>query len=142
MSKSKASKQPAPKPAKAAKASVKMGRPRIEIDFNVFEGLCRAQCTEVEIAGIFDIDIDTLNARIKERYGETFSEVYKKKSVGGKVSLRRLQFKSAEAGNVTMQIWLGKQYLGQSDKNELTGGEGAPLLAPLAAALEKIYGES
>lgn len=129
----KAKAQPvAPKP---------MGAPRKEIDFNIFEGLCRTQCTEVEMAGIFDIDVDTLNARIKERYGETFSEVYKKKSAGGKLSLRRLQFKSAEAGNVTMQIWLGKQYLGQSDKNELTGGEGAPLLGPLAASLDKIYGD-
>ena len=34
------------------------------------------------------------------------------------MSLRRQQFKSAEAGNVTMQIWLGKQYLGQTDKVE------------------------
>lgn len=32
-----------------------------------------------------------------------------------KCSLRRMQFKSAEAGNVTMQIWLGKQLLGQKD---------------------------
>ena len=26
-----------------------------------------------------------------------------------------MQFESANRGNVTMQIWLGKQYLGQSD---------------------------
>jgi hypothetical protein len=26
-----------------------------------------------------------------------------------------MQFKSAEGGNVTMQIWLGKQLLGQKD---------------------------
>lgn len=96
------------------------GAPRKEIDFNVFEGLCRHQCTEVEIAAIFDIDTDTLNARIKEHYGEGFSDTYKKKSSGGKVSLRRLQLKSAEAGNVTMQIWLGKQWLGQTDKQEVT----------------------
>lgn len=122
-------------------APKQMGRPRKEIDFQVFEGLCRAQCTEIEIAGIFDIDVDTLNARIKENYGETFSDVYKKKSVAGKISLRRLQFKSAEGGNVTMQIWLGKQWLNQTDKQELTGSEGAPLLGPLAASLDKIYGD-
>jgi hypothetical protein len=29
--------------------------------------------------------------------------------------VRRMQFESANRGNVTMQIWLGKQYLGQSD---------------------------
>ena len=26
-----------------------------------------------------------------------------------------MQFESASKGNITMQIWLGKQYLGQSD---------------------------
>jgi hypothetical protein len=30
-----------------------------------------------------------------------------------------MQFKAAEAGNPTMLIWLGKQYLGQSDKQDL-----------------------
>jgi hypothetical protein len=35
----------------------------------------------------------------------------------GKSSLRRLQWKSALGGNVVMQIWLGKQYLGQRDEH-------------------------
>jgi hypothetical protein len=30
-----------------------------------------------------------------------------------------MQYTSAEAGNVTMQIWLGKQWLGQTDKNQI-----------------------
>jgi len=30
-----------------------------------------------------------------------------------------MQWKSAEKGNVTMQIWLGKQILGQADKSEV-----------------------
>ena len=30
-----------------------------------------------------------------------------------------MQWKSAEQGNVSMQIWLGKQMLGQSDKQEI-----------------------
>jgi hypothetical protein len=32
--------------------------------------------------------------------------------------LRRLQWKLARAGNATMLIWLGKQWLGQTDKVE------------------------
>ena len=39
----------------------------------------------------------------------------------GKASLRRMQYGAANKGNVTMQIWLGKQYLGQNDKQEITG---------------------
>jgi len=32
------------------------------------------------------------------------------------MSLRRLQMKSAQKGSVPMQIWMGKQQLGQSDQ--------------------------
>ena len=35
-----------------------------------------------------------------------------------KMRLRQLQWKSAENGNVTMQIFLGKNILGQQDKIE------------------------
>jgi hypothetical protein len=50
----------------------------------------------------------------KEIYGDGFSQIYKIKRQGGKVSLRRQQFKIAET-NAKMAIWLGKQYLGQVD---------------------------
>ena len=83
-----------------------------------FEGMCRIQCTKDEICGILDIDEGTLTKWCKETYNSGFSDIYKKKSSTGKMSLRRQQFKSAENGNVTMQIWLGKQYLGQTDKIE------------------------
>ena len=44
------------------------------------------------------------------------------------MSLRRLQWKSATGGNIVMQIFLGKQYLGQSDRQafEHSGAEGKP----------------
>jgi hypothetical protein len=40
-----------------------------------------------------------------------------------------MQFKAAEGGNATMLIWLGKQYLDQSDKTqqEISGPEGKPV---------------
>jgi len=49
----------------------------------------------------------------------------------GRSSLRRLQWKSATNGNITMQIWLGKQYLGQRDMHsaELSGANGEPLVS-------------
>ena len=83
-----------------------------------FESMCAIQCTKDEICAIFDVDEGTLTKWCKETYQLGFSDIYKKKSSTGKMSLRRQQFKSAEAGNVTMQIWLGKQYLGQTDKVE------------------------
>lgn len=97
----------------------KMGRPAIEIDQSVFENLCKIQCTEEEIAGVFDCSIDTINRWCKKTYGCTFADIYKKKSAAGKMSLRRWQFDTAKRGNATMQIWLGRQYLGQAERQEV-----------------------
>ena len=94
---------------------IKMGRPSIEIDVEEFEKLCNIQCTELEIAGFFNCSDDTINNWCKKQYGETFSEVFKKLSAPGKISLRRTQFRQASE-SVPMAIWLGKQYLGQTDK--------------------------
>lgn len=97
----------------------KMGRPEIPIDKEEFEKLCGIHATLIEIAGWFDCCEDTIENWCKKTYGVTFSDIFKKKSGRGKISLRRQQFQSAMKGNVSMQIWLGKQHLGQSDKAEL-----------------------
>lgn len=88
-----------------------------KINKKEFESLCSLMCTEVEIADFFDVDEDTLNTWCKHTYGNTFSEVFKKKCSKGKMSLRRYQFEQAKT-NPTLSIWLGKQWLGQSDKIE------------------------
>lgn len=94
-----------------------MGRPKIEINWDEFDKLCQLQCTLKEIAGWFDCSEDTIENRCKEVHGITFSDYFSKKSAKGKISLRRTQWKMAET-NATMALWLGKQYLGQTDKNE------------------------
>ena len=94
----------------------KMGRPQINIDQSDFEKLCVMQCTKNDIANWFECSEDTIERWCKRTYGETFAVVFAQKREKGKVSLRRMQWKSAEAGNVTMQIFLGKQYLGQKDQ--------------------------
>jgi len=97
---------------------MKTGRPKIEVDFAEVDKLCQIQCTGEEIASFFEISYDTLERRCKEQFKVSFAEYIKEKSAKGKSSLRRLQWKAAMNGNVTMLIWLGKQYLGQSDKTE------------------------
>ena len=47
-----------------------------------------------------------------------FSAVFKRLSVGGKMSLRRYQFELAKH-NATMAIFLGKNFLGQTDNQEV-----------------------
>jgi hypothetical protein len=95
-----------------------VGRPIIEIDLDMVEKLCSIQCTAEEIAYSLGVSEDTLDLRLKDAGYANFTEFYKKYSSGGKISLRRSQWKSADGGNVTMQIWLGKQHLGQRDKLE------------------------
>ena len=87
-----------------------------KINKDEFEKLCNLWCTLTEIAEFFGVSEDTLESWCKDVYNETFSDVYKKKCSKGKIALRRWQMKSAEKGNVTMQIWLGKQHLGQKEK--------------------------
>lgn len=91
-----------------------MGRPRKDIDQNQFENLCALQCTLEEISGFFHCSEDTVERWCKRTYNETFAETYKKHSAKGKMSLRRTQFRLAEK-SAAMAIFLGKQYLGQSD---------------------------
>ena len=100
----------------------KTGRPTLEVDWEVFDELCRIQCTKTEIAAVLKMSDDTLSRRIKEEFGVTFTELYKEKRQAGFASIRRKQFEVAMAGNgnVGMLIWLGKNWLGQSDKIEET----------------------
>ena len=112
-----------------AKPKNKGGRPKIkwtEEQYRTLEGLCAIQATINEIEDVLRIDHKTLDRLCKVHYTDNsgkaigFSQVYKRYSSTGKMSLRRQQYKSAEAGNVTMQIWLGKQWLGQTEKQETT----------------------
>lgn len=91
-----------------------MARPRKEIDQGEFEKLCALQCTKSEIAGFFDVSEDTIERWCKRTYKESFAVVFANKRSGGKISLRRLQFRLAEKDS-RMAIWLGKQYLEQCE---------------------------
>lgn len=90
------------------------GRPKKEIDRESFEKLCGLQCTEEEICSFLNVTDKTLTNWCRKTYKKSFSEVFKIKRGTGKIALRRSQFRLAET-NATMAIWLGKQYLGQSD---------------------------
>ncbi len=100
-----------------------MGRGRKEVDFEQAEKLASYQCTMLEIAAFFDMTDDTLRTRLKEHYGLNFQEWFEIYSAKGKMSIRREQFNMAEKGSVPMLIWLGKNYLGQSDNVEKPGKE-------------------
>ncbi len=95
-----------------------MGRPRKEFNWEEFDKLCGIHATQREVADWFEMSEDTVDRRIKEQFGMTFADYVKQRQAPGKISLRRKQYEMAMNGNVTMLIWLGKQYLGQADKQE------------------------
>ena len=94
----------------------KRGRKRAAIDRTEFEKLCELQCTLIEIAAFFGHDTDTIEKWCEREYGKKFSEVFAEKRCGGKISLRRKQFETALEGSVPMLIFLGKNWLAQSDR--------------------------
>ncbi len=101
-----------------------MGRPKKVIDYALAEKLAHIQCTVSEIANMMGVARETLE-RDKQ-----FRHIHEKGMENGRSSLRRLQWKAAEAGDRTILIWLGKQYLGQKDRSEVTGKDGQPIVQP------------
>lgn len=100
-----------------------MARPKIvwsDEKYEILEGLAKIHCTQADMVGVMQVDEDTLNRLIRVRYKCSFSEFYKRYSAGGNMSIRRAQFESALSGNSSMLIWLGKQWLGQKDQQEVS----------------------
>jgi len=87
----------------------KGGRPPIEIDMLEVEKLANLGCTHQEISDYYGCTVKTLTSK------EGFYQFYKKGFSSAKMSLRREQIRNALNGNTAMQIFLGKQYLGQAD---------------------------
>lgn len=150
-----------------------MARPKKVINLKQVEALAGLQCTNVEMAAVLGISVDTIERRMKAKRGN-FAVAYKKGKEKGKMSLRRLQWQAAQGitwtvwkcdrkqsysheyvcaekqakgkpeckncsgarratitdfkgGATGMQIWLGKQWLGQKERQEFTGKDGGPL---------------
>lgn len=103
----------------------KMGRPRLDVleteeQWAQFEQFALAQCTLAEISAFLNCSEDTVENRVKERHGVTFSDYYKRCSGTASASLRRVMWhKAMVEGNVTMMIFLSKQrhLMGYSDRH-------------------------
>ena len=90
-----------------------MGRPKkYIIDPKQIQKLASLGCTNKEISEFFGCSADLLE--------KSYSEFLTKGRAEVKIRLRQLQWKSAEKGNVAMQIFLGKNMLGQQDKIDQT----------------------
>ena len=115
----------------------KGGRPTKPIDYKRLDAMCAIHCTGEECAAILDMDYDTMNRTLKRDGHIGFTEYFKQKGANGKMSLRRKQFDHAMSGNATMLIWLGKQWLGQVDKQE-EADAGDALADSLSKLIDKL----
>lgn len=92
-----------------------MPRPRKKIEPEKVKQLASLGLSNEEIAAVLECSHDTIERRFKKemRAGRDRRNA----------SLKRKQYEVAMAGNATMLIWLGKQYLDQSDKLEVRDPE-------------------
>jgi nitric oxide synthase oxygenase domain/subunit len=141
------------------------GRPPLKIDYDLVKRLASINCTVKEIASSLECSESYLT------HNQEFMLVYKNAYENGKKSLRRLQWEKAQgregelikdeegqicfdekgramwkitpiAPDTTMQIWLGKQYLEQRDKNEVSGDKENPVYIGLLSKLKGFDGNS
>lgn len=82
------------------------GRPRLEFDLQQVEQLAGIQCTDGEIAAVLGCSRQTILNR-KDDDPDSLAAIEKGRE-SGKGSIRRMQWKAANAGNTGMLIWLGK----------------------------------
>ena len=101
-----------------------MGRPKLlendektKKQFEVLMGI--PFVTSKIIADFFGVENSTFIRWIKQNYDLTFADLKAQKQEGLKLKLAGKQFEVAMSGNVTMLLWLGKQYLGQKDNHEI-----------------------
>jgi hypothetical protein len=94
-----------------AEVTKALGRGKAIIDLEQVTQLYAIGCTDEDVAGVLGVSLRTIERRNKQK---AFREAKREGTALGKSSVRRSQFENAtQNNNATMQIWLGKQWLGQ-----------------------------
>ena len=90
-----------------------MARPKkYDIDTTEVQQLAEYGCSQREIADFFGCDESLIS--------KSYSSFITKGKAVLKKKLRKAQIDLALKGNATMLVWLGKQMLGQTEKQEIT----------------------
>jgi hypothetical protein len=103
-------KKPGPKPKQLPEMTVlglPVGRDKKIVPPDEVYKLAAIGCKDTEICNWFGIGPDALRNNFAAELTKGREDV--------KIALRRAQLTTALEGNATMQIWLGKNLLGQSD---------------------------
>jgi hypothetical protein len=89
-----------------------MGRPTKDIDGELVRKLAAIGCTQADVAEFFDVSQSVISERFRSDFQLGRAE--------SKISLRRAQWRSAMKGSDRMLVHLGKVYLGQTDRLDVT----------------------
>lgn len=109
------------------KKPAKDGRPRAHIDKQTFDNLLAIGCQLRECAEVLGVSEDIIESWCKHEQQLSFLDYRRQKASKGHANVRRKQYEVAMDGNVSMLIWLGKNWLKQSDKIEHSGPGGEAL---------------
>lgn len=95
-----------------------MGRPRIEINDELFDSIIELPLIKADIAKVLKCSEDTVERYVKKRFDQTFAECQEQNRQMFRRNILAKQYELAMKSDRVMLIWLGKQYLGQSEKIE------------------------
>jgi hypothetical protein len=96
-----------------------MAAKKIKIDWSKVDKFLQAQCSGSGIASLLGIHENTLYSRCRTDHHMEFVAYSAKKKGEGKEILKKNLWDIALKGNVSMNIWLSKQYLGFTDKSNI-----------------------
>lgn len=120
-----------------------MGRKKIDFDRKSFVDLVGLGCTQKEICWYFRdekgkcANVDTLTRWCKREFGMTFQEFVKENGgVYRNITVRQNQL-ALSARSAAMAIFLGKNYLDQTDKTEIVDNEPLERLDLILSNLKK-----
>lgn len=100
-------------------AKKKMGRPVFVLDDKNFDVAIQLPMIKADICLLMGgCSEDTIERYVKKRFGKTFAELQSERRQHFRKNILGKQYELAMRGDRVMLIWLGKQYLGQSDKIE------------------------
>lgn len=100
----------------------------LKVDYKALYQLARIGSTPEEIRAMLGIPTWMLENRLKV--------VMEAAKAQGRVALRKAQFRNALAGDSKMQVWLGREYLGQG---QLASGDSEKLSTDIAQTCELAF---
>jgi len=102
------------------------GKHPFKLDMDVVTRAASIGCTITEIAALVGMSTSGLHARLER--DEPLATAIEEARGKGCATLRRYQWQQAAQGNTSMLIWLGKNYLGQTDRQEIAGTTGTSVI--------------